>query len=144
MEKSEPTSLPRPKTRYMDLVTWIIIVGVIVAFVVVKGLTQASPAEAAEWLKKGALVIDVRTEAEYRERHLPGTINIPLDRLGEEIAKRAPDKEKPLLLHCRSGARSGKGTSTLKKMGYRNVLNLGSYGSAEKILGAQSGSGKKG
>jgi len=36
------------------------------------------------------------------------------------------------------------GTSTLKKMGYRNVLNLGSYGSAEKVLGAKSDSGKKG
>ena len=124
--------------------TWIIIVGIIAAFVVVKNLTQASPAEAGEWLKKGALVIDVRTEAEYREKHLPGTINIPLDRLSDEIAKRAPDKEKPLLLHCRSGGRSGMGTSTLKKMGYRNVLNLGSYGSAEKVLGAKSDSGKKG
>lgn len=88
-------------------------------------------------------MIDVRTEAEYREQHLPGTINIPLDRLREEMGKRAPDKEKPLLLHCRSGARSGRGASVLKKMGYRNVLNLGSYGSAEKILEAQTKSGKK-
>ena len=77
------------------------------------------------------------------EQHLPGTINIPLDRLGDEIGKRAPDKEKPLLLHCRSGARSGRGTSVLKKMGYRNVLNLGSYGSAEKVLETQTKSGKK-
>ena len=118
----------------MDMVTWIIIAGIVVAFVIMKSLTQASPATAREWLNKGALVIDVRTEAEYREKHLPGTINIPLDRLSDEIGKRAPDKEKPLLLHCRSGARSGRGTSTLKKMGYRNVLNLGSYGSAEKLL----------
>ena len=53
-----------------------------------------------------ALVIDVRTEAEFREQHLPGALNIPLDRLSEEIARHAPDKSKPLLLHCRSGARS--------------------------------------
>jgi phage shock protein E len=127
----------------MNIGTWIVIAGAVVAFMVVKNITQASPATAREWLNKGALVIDVRTEAEYREKHLPGTINIPLDRLGDEIGKRAPDKEKPLLLHCRSGARSAKGTSTLKKMGYRNVLNLGSYGSAEKLLQAQSDSGKK-
>ena len=119
-------------------VIWIILIAAVIAVLLLKRLTQANPATAREWLNKGALVIDVRSEAEYREQHLPGTINIPLDRLGDEIARHAPDKEKPLLLHCRSGARSGMGTSTLKKMGYRNVLNLGSYGSAEKTLGAQS------
>ena len=119
----------------MNWSTWIVIVVAIAAFLVVKRLTQSNPAAAREWLNKGALVIDVRSEAEYREQHLPGTINIPLDRLGDEIARHAPKKEQPLLLHCRSGARSGTGTSALKKMGYQHVFNLGSYGRAEKILG---------
>ena len=79
-------------------------------------------------------MIDVRSESEFQERHLPGAINIPLNRLGEEIARRAPNKEQPLLLHCLSGTRSGMGTSALKRMGYQNVFNLGSYGRAEKIL----------
>lgn len=127
----------RPKLAYMSIVTWIVIVGVVAAFLLAKRLTQASPATAREWLNKGALVIDVRSEAEYREQHLPGTINIPLDRLGDEIAQHAPNKEQPLLLHCRSGVRSGMGTSALRKIGYLNVLNLGSYGRAEKIIGQQ-------
>ena len=118
----------------MNLVTWIVIAGAVVGFLLLKRLTQASPATAGEWLKKGALVIDVRSEAEYREQHLPGTINIPLDRLGDDIARHAPKKEQPLLLHCRSGARSGMGERILKKMGYANVRNLGSYGRAEKVL----------
>jgi phage shock protein E len=117
-------------------VTWIIIAVVIVTFLLLKRLTQLNPTSARAWLSKGALVIDVRSEAEYREEHLPGTVNIPLDRLGDEIARRAPNREQPLLLHCRSGARSGRGTSVLKQMGYHNVFNLGSYGSAEKIIGA--------
>jgi phage shock protein E len=121
----------------MSIVTWIVIVGVVAAFLLAKRLTQASPATAREWLNKGALVIDVRSEAEYREQHLPGTINIPLDRLGDEIAQHAPNKEQPLLLHCRSGVRSGMGASALKKQGYLNVLNLGSYGRAAQILGAE-------
>ena len=79
-------------------------------------------------------MIDVRSESEFQERHLPGAINIPLNRLSEEIARHAPTKEQPLLLHCLSGTRSGMGTSALKKMGYQNVFNLGSYGRAEKIL----------
>lgn len=143
MEKVDSGSLNRSKTPIMNSITWVVIAAIVVAFLVLKSLTQASPAEAGEWLKKGAPVIDVRTEAEYRDQHLPGTINIPLDRLREEIGKHAPDKEKPLLLHCRSGARSGRGVSVLKKLGYRNVLNLGSYGSAQKVLQAQSSSGKK-
>jgi rhodanese-related sulfurtransferase len=46
----------------------------------------------------------------------------------------APNKEQPLLLHCLSGTRSAAGEDTLKRMGYQNVLNLGSYGRAQKIL----------
>jgi len=118
----------------MTLTTWIIIAAVVAAFLLFKHLTQVSPATTREWLDKGALVIDVRTEAEYREQHLPGAINIPLDRLGDEIGRHAASKEQPLLLHCRSGMRSGRGASALKQMGYRHVFNLGAYGRAAKIL----------
>ena len=121
----------------MDILKWVIIAAVIVGFLLLKRLTQVTPATAREWLNKGALVIDVRTEAEFREQHLPGAVNIPLDRLSEEIARHAPDKSKPLLLHCRSGARSGMGTGTLKKLGYNHVFNLGSYGQAESVLTPQ-------
>jgi phage shock protein E len=123
----------------MSLVTWIVILAAVVAFLVIKRLTQTSPATARDWLSQGALVIDVRSESEYRERHLPNAINIPLNRLRDEIAHYAPRKEQPLLLHCLSGARSGMGASTLKGMGYVHVSNLGSYGRAEKIVGAAAG-----
>jgi phage shock protein E len=134
MEKPEQPLSPRRKPIYMTIATWIIIGTVFAAFLIFKQLNAVKPATAREWLKKGALVIDVRSEPEFQERHLPGAINIPLNRLSEEIAQRAPNKEQSLLLHCRSGTRSGMGEATLKKMGYRNVFNLGSYGRAEKIL----------
>ena len=127
----------------MNLVTWIVIAGAVVAFLLLKRLSLVTPATAREWLNKGALVIDVRSEGEFQERHLPGAINIPLGRLGDEITRRAPDKEQAILLHCLSGTRSGMGTSALKKMGYQNVFNLGAYGRAEKILAAQSRARKK-
>ena len=132
MDKPEQPPSPRPKPINMTIATWIIIGTVVAAFLIFKQLNAVKPATAREWLKKGALVIDVRSESEFQERHLPGAINVPLNRLGEEIARRAPNKEQPLLLHCLSGTRSGMGTSALKKMGYRNVFNLGSYGRAEK------------
>src|ERR1035441_3226571 len=90
-------------------------------------------------VEEAARVIDVRSQGEFQERHLPAAENIPLDRLREEIARLAPNVEQPLLLHCLSGTRSGMGKAQLKKMGYRNVFNLGSYGRAEKILGVPTG-----
>jgi len=143
MEKPEQPPSPRPKPIYMTIATWIFIGTVIAAFLIFKQMNAVKPEVAREWLKKGATVIDVRSEAEFQEKHLPRAINIPLDRLGDEIGRVAPNKEQPLLLHCLSGTRSGAGEATLKKMGYRNVFNLGSYSRAEEILGAQSKVGKK-
>ncbi len=120
----------------MDWWTWVIFGVALVAFVVLKKLTLASPAKAREWLKGGAKVIDVRSEAEFRERHLPGAINIPLDQLRSQIGRHAPDKEQGLLLHCLSGGRSGVAQGSLRSMGYRNAFNLGSYGRAQRILSA--------
>ena len=137
MDITKPPSLHRPGKAYPAVAVWLVVAGLVVAFLVAKRLTQANPDIAREWLKKGALVIDVRSEAEYGEQHLPGTINIPLDRLEAKIGRHATNKETLLLLHCRSGARSGSGTSTLKQMGYRNTLNLGSYGRAASLLDAQ-------
>ena len=134
MEKPEQPPSPRRKPIYMTVATWIFVGTVIAAFLIFKQVNAVKPETAREWLKKGATVIDVRSEVEFQEKHLPGTINIPLDRLGDEIARVAPNKVQPLLLHCLSGSRSAAGEAALKKMGYRNVLNLGSYGRAEKIL----------
>ncbi|MCX6897183.1 MAG: rhodanese-like domain-containing protein [Verrucomicrobia bacterium] len=122
--------------------TWMTILGVagvLAACVFLKQLNSVTEEAAREYLRQGAKVIDVRTAQEYSERHLPKTINIPLDELKQRIVSEAPDKETVLLLHCRSGGRSGVGTQTLKSMGYKNVFNLGSFEQAEKILG---GSGK--
>jgi phage shock protein E len=118
----------------MNRLTWIIIGVAIAAFLIFKQMSVVRPGTAREWLNKGATVIDVRSEAEFQERHLPGAINIPLSRLSDEIVRCALDKEQTILLHCLSGGRSGIGKGVLKRMGYRNAFNLGSYRRAEKIL----------
>src|ERR1035437_1640191 len=114
----------------MNWHTWIIVGGAIAAFLLYKRLTLVRPDTARDWLKQGAIVLDVRSEGEFSGGHLPGAINIPLDRLSAEIGRLAPDKDQPLLLHCLSGTRSGIGKGTLQKLGYRHVFNLGSYGRA--------------
>ena len=135
MEKPEQPPSPRRKPIYMTIATWIFIGTVIAAFLIFKQVNAVKPETAREWLKKGATVIDVRSEAEFQEKHLPGALNIPLNRLRDDIGRHAPDREQAILLHCLSGGRSGIGKSILKKMGYRNAFNLGSYGRAARILG---------
>jgi phage shock protein E len=120
----------------MDWLAWTVIGGCIATFVIFKRLAFVAPAKARESLKAGGIIIDVRSEAEFKEWHLPKALNIPLDRLGNEIARRAPDKNRPILLHCLSGGRSGIGRSILKRHGYLNVSNLGSYQRARKIIGS--------
>jgi len=95
---------------------------------------QISSKDAQARLKSGALVIDVRTPAEFSSGHLPGAINLPLDGIEASLPRRVQDKNQVLLLHCQSGMRSGVAVKKLKGLGYTNAYNLGSYLRAEQIV----------
>ena len=69
-------------------------------------------------------VIDVRSPEEYRAGHIPGSRNIPLNRIGE-IEKAVPDLGTKLFVYCLSGARSASACAFLVRMGYTNVVNIG-------------------
>ncbi|MBO5130588.1 MAG: rhodanese-like domain-containing protein [Oscillospiraceae bacterium] len=71
----------------------------------------------------GAILLDVRTPAEYRQGHIPSSRNVPLQTITQvdEIA----DPDTPLYVYCQSGARSRQAASVLLGMGYTNVKNLG-------------------
>lgn len=78
-----------------------------------------------EWkATKGAVLIDVRTREEYREGHIAGSINIPLDEM-DLITARVSGKDTPIFVHCRSGARSSQAAVRLKQLGYSKVRNIG-------------------
>jgi len=80
------------------------------------------------------LLIDVRSEAEYRESHIEGSINIPVNKIESMIREYAPDKKTPIKLYCRSGRRSALAREVLDKMGYTNVSDLGGMEYARKLL----------
>ena len=73
---------------------------------------------------KNSVLVDVRTEEEYREGHIPGSVNIPSQHL-QNIEKQIADKTTPLFLYCRTGARSSKATAVLKSAGYQNATDIG-------------------
>ena len=99
---------------------------------------ELSEMEARQYLKAGALVVDVRTVAEYHTKHLTNVINIPLDEVPQKFPALVTNKSDVVLLHCRSGSRSGRAESQLRALGYTNVFNLGSFSQAEKILRSQA------
>jgi len=115
--------------------TTILIIGVIVfAFLIMSKGGQISTKDAAAYLKKGALVIDVRSSSEFNSGHLTNAINIPLDEVSTGVPQRVKDRSQVLLLHCQSGMRSGVAQKKLISLGYTNTFNLGSYSRAEGIL----------
>lgn len=79
----------------------------------------------AQLIKEGAIIVDVRSKAEYAGGHVKGSINIPLDQLGSNLAKLK--KDKAIITCCASGMRSGVAKSQLKGKGYENVHNGGSW-----------------
>jgi len=95
---------------------------------------QISIPEARKQLNEGALVIDVRSPAEFHSGHLPAALNLPLDEIESTLPQRVQDKNQVLLLHCQSGMRSGLALRKLKALGYTRVFNLGSYPRAQAIL----------
>ena len=116
--------------------TLVIIVGIVFAALFILKRKSLVPAAAArKLLREGALVIDVRSPQEFRGGHLPKVINIPLDDLTERLPRQVKDKNTVLLLHCLSGGRSGIAAQQLKRMGYANVFNLGSFGRARRLVG---------
>ena len=67
-------------------------------------------------------VIDVRGHAEWESGHIPGVENIPVGSLAERIGELSRDK--PVVVHCQSGARSAIAASVLQARGFENVVNL--------------------
>ena len=72
----------------------------------------------------GAILLDVRTSQEYREGHIPGSQNVPLQTI-DKVATVAENKDTPLYVYCHSGGRSRQAVQRLVQMGYRNVTNIG-------------------
>ena len=72
----------------------------------------------------GSVLLDVRTREEYRQGHIPGSVNVPLSELAavDEIISA---KDTPLYVYCLSGGRSARAAAQLSGMGYASVVNMG-------------------
>lgn len=91
------------------------------------GYYQITPEQAHEIIVRESdyIILDVRTESEYKEAHIPKAVLLPdyeiLDRANEVL----PDKDKTILVYCRSGRRSKNASAELAALGYTNVYEFG-------------------
>jgi phage shock protein E len=80
------------------------------------------------------VIIDARTAQEFDKGHVEGAILIPYDQIGEKIGSFVKDKSQKVYIYCRSGRRSKIAKETLEKLGYKDIVDLGSLQDAAKIL----------
>jgi rhodanese-related sulfurtransferase len=115
-----------------------ILLTIIVIFLIIKlfgflgrlGIKQIGPRELDQ--KKGIMLLDVRSDREYSEGHIPGAVHVPLPEIGDRVKKLKKDKE--LVVYCRNGNQSIWAIKRLMGMGYKNLYNLKGGYSAWKRL----------
>ena len=112
----------------------LIVLGIILAFLVYRRAGLISVKDAQQYLKQGALVIDVRTAGEFVAGHLPVAVNLPLSEIQSNWARRIKNKNQVLLLHCQSGTRSGAAKKKLIALGCPKTYNMGGYTRAARIV----------
>lgn len=74
--------------------------------------------------RQNAVVLDVRSPAEFAAGHIADAINVPADKIAERAGELEKLKGRPVIVTCQSGMRSGSGCSALRKLGFEQVFNL--------------------
>ena len=91
-----------------------------------KRRVDLSPEEAKARMEANPdlILLDVRTQEEYDDGHIPGAVCLPSDMI-EEGMPFSFDKDAEILLYCHSDKRSAEAASRLRAMGYTNVSDIG-------------------
>lgn len=69
-------------------------------------------------------IVDVRTSSEFNEGHITNSVNMDVNENDFESKIATLDKEKPVMVYCRSGGRSAKAAGILKEKGFKHVYDL--------------------
>jgi phage shock protein E len=101
-------------------------------FLVLAGInaSQAQTIGAAEGMalvSRGALLVDVRSAEEFSTGHVEGAINIPHLDVEKRLSEFGENRDRQIVLYCRSGHRAGLAQESLKALGYTQVFNAGGY-----------------
>ncbi|MDQ5944761.1 MAG: hypothetical protein QG592_142 [Pseudomonadota bacterium] len=87
--------------------------------------SQVTTTEATTMInREDAQILDVRDVSEFSTGHLLGAMNIPVAKFADRAADLAKMKDKPIIVCCETGIRSGKAVKELKKLGFERVFGL--------------------
>ena len=75
--------------------------------------------------EEGYIILDVRTQEEYDEGHIPGATQISHEEIAEKAEEVLKDKNQLILVYCRSGRRSKIAAEALAELGYTNIKEFG-------------------
>lgn len=71
------------------------------------------------------VILDVRTQEEYDQGHIPGAVLIPDYEIEAKAEEVLTDKDQQILVYCRSGRRSKNAAQILVELGYTNIKEFG-------------------
>lgn len=87
---------------------------------------EVSVQEAVQLInRKDALVVDVRDTGEFEAGHVAGARHVPEKQLTERLRELEKFRERPIIVTCRSGTRSGVAVQVLRRHGFKEAVNLG-------------------
>ena len=88
---------------------------------------QITMSEAVEMMASESdyIILDVRRPDEFAAGHIPNAVNIPNESIGADEVDELPDKDRPILVYCRSGNRSKQASEKLVRLGYTNIVEFG-------------------
>lgn len=90
-----------------------------------RGGESLTPIQATRVINNNdAAIIDVRKKNEFREGHLPNSINMPMDTLNNRVGELEKHKSSPIILVCKTGTTAGGAGSILRKAGFEDVRRL--------------------
>jgi phage shock protein E len=98
-----------------------------------KKIFRSVKTDYTQLMSEGAIILDVRSHGEYVSGHIDGSINIPVNKLSENLNK-LKSKNKPIITCCASGMRSASAKGLLESKGYTKVFNAGSWQSLNRKL----------
>jgi phage shock protein E len=100
-----------------------------------EGVEEVDGARAHELVKGDARLVDVRTPDEFKERHIDGAENVPLDRLYDQDVGA---KDGAVIVYCKTGGRAKRAASALRSKGYTKVYLLGAMDNWEKAAAVKT------
>lgn len=93
---------------------------------------QKDNSQLKEIINQNAYLVDVRTPSEFSSGSADGAVNIPLDKIENQLQKF--NNKKHIVVFCRSGNRSGQAKAILEKNGFQNVVNGGTWQNVQKVI----------